>query len=331
MYIMAYHQLDVTQAQLRGLLNLALPRQVAERFVIDPTAYSQKSRMPATIMFMDFVGFTQTCEELAHDPDPLSAHLEAAMDRLVGELVKHDLIIDKFIGDAVMSFRGGPLVGGRPGRARLPRRAGGARQHQGAGGAGRPLLPPGEDRRRLGGRLPDRRLRHQRPALVHDPRRRREPRRPARTGQRASAGRRTSSARRPTGSAPSTPTWSGAAGAGSGSSASPSPVTVYEAFDAAELRRSARSSPPSTAPSKPSSGTTSTAPATSSCWPTRNARGATSRAATTRTGASTSSSAARPSAGSPSSRRTNDQTLRQEAQERRRDSKLRNLSSEPCG
>ena len=34
------------------------------------------------------------------------------MDRLVGELVEHDLIIDKFIGDAIMSFRGGPLVTG---------------------------------------------------------------------------------------------------------------------------------------------------------------------------------------------------------------------------
>ena len=41
MYIMAYHQLDVTQTQLRALLNLALPKQVAERFVIDPTSYDQ--------------------------------------------------------------------------------------------------------------------------------------------------------------------------------------------------------------------------------------------------------------------------------------------------
>jgi adenylate cyclase len=63
---------------------------------------------------MDFVGFTRTCEGLAHDPDELSAHLEAAMDRLVGELVKYDMIIDKFIGDAIMSFRGGPLVHGDP-------------------------------------------------------------------------------------------------------------------------------------------------------------------------------------------------------------------------
>ncbi|WP_026012024.1 adenylate/guanylate cyclase domain-containing protein [Singulisphaera acidiphila] len=114
MYIIAYHQLDVTQTQLRGLLNLALPKQVSERFLVDPHSYAQKSRMPATILFMDFVGFTKTCEGLAHDPNRLSAHLEAAMDCLVSELVKYDLIIDKFIGDAVMSFRGGPLVSGDP-------------------------------------------------------------------------------------------------------------------------------------------------------------------------------------------------------------------------
>ena len=112
MYILAYHHLDVTQTQLRGLLNLALPKQLAERFVLDPSVYTTKSRMPATILFMDFVGFTQACEELSDDPDRLSNHLEAAMDRLVGELARHDMIIDKFIGDAVMSFRGGPLVVG---------------------------------------------------------------------------------------------------------------------------------------------------------------------------------------------------------------------------
>ena len=43
MYIMAYHQLDVTQQQLRALLSLALPRQVAERFLVDPTAYDKKA------------------------------------------------------------------------------------------------------------------------------------------------------------------------------------------------------------------------------------------------------------------------------------------------
>ncbi len=114
MYIMTWHQFDLAQTQLRGLLNLALPKQVAEQFVIDPHCYEKKSRMPATIVFMDFVGFTQTCEKLADDPDRLSSHLEQAMDRLVAELIRHDLIIDKFIGDAIMSFRGGPLVKGTP-------------------------------------------------------------------------------------------------------------------------------------------------------------------------------------------------------------------------
>lgn len=112
MYIMRYHHTEVTQTQLRALLNLALPRQVAAQFVTDPGIYEKKSRTGATIMFMDFVGFTHTCETLSHDPDLLSAHLEQAMDRLVSELVRHDLIIDKFIGDAVMTFRGGPLVTG---------------------------------------------------------------------------------------------------------------------------------------------------------------------------------------------------------------------------
>ncbi len=112
LYIMAYHQLDVSQSQLRALLNLALPQQVAERFVSDPNAYHQKSRSSAAIMFMDFVGFTRTSELLAHDPDTIAVHLEAAMDRLVSELSKHDMIIDKFIGDAIMTFRGGPLVNG---------------------------------------------------------------------------------------------------------------------------------------------------------------------------------------------------------------------------
>ncbi len=114
MYIIAYHQLDVTQSQLRGLLTLSLPRRVADALVIDPEGYRAKSRGPATIAFMDFVGFSGVCASLAHDPDKLSMHLEGAMDRIVNVLRDHDMIIDKFIGDAIMSFRGGPLVEGGP-------------------------------------------------------------------------------------------------------------------------------------------------------------------------------------------------------------------------
>jgi adenylate cyclase len=63
---------------------------------------------------MDFVGFTRTTEKLGADVQTLSHHLERAMDCVVAELLAHDLIIDKFIGDAIMAFRGGPLVKGDP-------------------------------------------------------------------------------------------------------------------------------------------------------------------------------------------------------------------------
>jgi len=114
MYIFAFNQIEATQSQLRALLHMALPKQVSDRFLADPSSYSQKSRMPATILFMDLAGFTKTCESLSKMPDELSDHLEQAMDRLVSVLRHYDMIIDKFIGDAVMSFRGGPLVSGDP-------------------------------------------------------------------------------------------------------------------------------------------------------------------------------------------------------------------------
>ncbi|CAN5817751.1 hypothetical protein BH23PLA1_BH23PLA1_40760 [soil metagenome] len=105
---------SAARAQIRALLNLALPKQVADHFIKDPTSYDRKVRMPATILFTDYVGFTATCERLADKPDVLSEHLEKAMDQVVEALVNQDVIIDKFIGDAVMGFRGGPFVAGDP-------------------------------------------------------------------------------------------------------------------------------------------------------------------------------------------------------------------------
>jgi class 3 adenylate cyclase len=113
-YVMLYQLRDVSYGQIRTFLNIALPRQVAAQFLRDPSSYARKHRAPATIMFMDFVGFTQTADSLSRDVDRLSEHLERAMDRVVEELMRQDVIIDKFIGDAIMCFRGGPLVAGTP-------------------------------------------------------------------------------------------------------------------------------------------------------------------------------------------------------------------------
>ena len=96
--------------QMRALLNVALPAQVAEHFMRNPEAYDSNVRMPATIIFCDIKGFTTTVETIGLDD--LKVHLEAALDAVVDAHIAQDMIIDKFIGDAVMSFRGGNLVQG---------------------------------------------------------------------------------------------------------------------------------------------------------------------------------------------------------------------------
>lgn len=98
--------------QLRTLLGIALPEQVARHLFDNPDAYDQSVRAPATVLFCDIKGFTSTVEHLALDEVKL--HLEAALDAVVEAHRAHDLIIDKFIGDAVMSFRGGNIAGGTP-------------------------------------------------------------------------------------------------------------------------------------------------------------------------------------------------------------------------
>ncbi|MCO4743807.1 MAG: adenylate/guanylate cyclase domain-containing protein [Proteobacteria bacterium] len=112
--LMRVHVPEVAETQVRQLLNVALPRQVANHFLKHPERYDETHAMPASVIFCDVRGFTATVEELHGDLETLKSHLENAIDAIVGAHMKHDLIVDKFIGDAVMSFRGGPLVSGDP-------------------------------------------------------------------------------------------------------------------------------------------------------------------------------------------------------------------------
>jgi adenylate cyclase len=114
LYLIHSQLRETSWNQLRTLLNIALPRQVAEHFLHHPEAYKERHRAPATVLFIDFVGFSATSERLRNEVQTLAEHLELVMDAVVERLVAHDLIIDKFIGDAVMAFRGGPLVEGDP-------------------------------------------------------------------------------------------------------------------------------------------------------------------------------------------------------------------------
>jgi adenylate cyclase len=112
--VVRYQIPAMSARQVRALLNVALPHQVADHFMDNPEAYENTVRMPATIVFCDIEGFTSTVEELGGNLDKLKAHLEEAMDAIVEAHLARDLIVDKFIGDAVMSFRGGDLSNDTP-------------------------------------------------------------------------------------------------------------------------------------------------------------------------------------------------------------------------
>lgn len=105
---------DLALRQIRGVLNLALPHQVIAHLMVHPDAYNRVLRMPATIIFIDIRGFTQTVERLGADLDVVKGQLERILEAVVAVHHRHDLIVDKFIGDCVMSFRGGDLVSGDP-------------------------------------------------------------------------------------------------------------------------------------------------------------------------------------------------------------------------
>lgn len=114
LFVVHFQMADITSRQVRMLLNIVLPHQVAEFYMKHPNAYGAAVRMPATIVFSDIHGFTQTVEKLGGDLDQLKKHLERVMDAVVEVHRSYDLIVDKFIGDAILSFRGGNLVPGTP-------------------------------------------------------------------------------------------------------------------------------------------------------------------------------------------------------------------------
>ena len=66
---------EVSRSEITKLLNIALPKQVAESFLSNPKLMTETIHMPATIVFTDLVGFTKTVEELDGNHEKLREHL----------------------------------------------------------------------------------------------------------------------------------------------------------------------------------------------------------------------------------------------------------------
>jgi adenylate cyclase len=105
---------EVTRSEIKKLLNIALPRQVASSFLSNPKLMHETIEMPATIIFCDLNNFTSVVEELDGNHEKLQSYLQESLGIICEEHSKQNLIIDKFMGDCVMSFKGGNLVNGTP-------------------------------------------------------------------------------------------------------------------------------------------------------------------------------------------------------------------------
>lgn len=98
--------------QLHAILRVTMPHQLAYQVSANPRSYHQTEQGQATIVFCDIVGFTSSVEQLQGEVNLIKHHLEQVMEVITKTFIEHDLIIDKYIGDSVMAFRGGRLVSG---------------------------------------------------------------------------------------------------------------------------------------------------------------------------------------------------------------------------
>jgi class 3 adenylate cyclase len=98
--------------QVAQVLSVALPGQVARHLLRHPADYTRSVKAPVSVAFSDIAGFTTAVESLGDDLQTFRVELEKALEAIVSAQLKQDVIIDKFIGDAVMAFRGGEHVEG---------------------------------------------------------------------------------------------------------------------------------------------------------------------------------------------------------------------------
>jgi len=92
----------------RNTFRLYLNPEVTEIIASDPAKLRLGGeRVPLTIFFSDIRGFTTISEKLA--PEVLSELLNEYLGAMTDVVFRHQGVLDKYIGDAVMAFWGAPI------------------------------------------------------------------------------------------------------------------------------------------------------------------------------------------------------------------------------
>ena len=74
----------------------------------NPTRTASEERRVVTVLFADLVGFTGLSEAL--DPEQVKHLVDAAFQRLVGDVVSFGGRVDKILGDAIIALFGAPTA-----------------------------------------------------------------------------------------------------------------------------------------------------------------------------------------------------------------------------
>jgi len=104
--IAANERLGKIQRQRANLARFFSPQLVSELAEMD-TPLSVARYQPATVLFVDMVGFTSYCSALP--PESVIALLRNLLALLSKSVFSHHGIIDKFLGDGLMAVFGAPF------------------------------------------------------------------------------------------------------------------------------------------------------------------------------------------------------------------------------
>lgn len=92
--------------KVRDLLGKVVSQQIAEQLLNNPVELGGEEKI-VTILFSDIRGFTSFCEGLR--PQEVLVELNQVLSTISNIVEKHNGVVDKFQGDAVMALFGAPI------------------------------------------------------------------------------------------------------------------------------------------------------------------------------------------------------------------------------